>query len=72
MKISTELDAAAEHLERAVALLQKTAGTAERMPSGLRWIGSITDYKKAVCLLLSLRNLERKCRRMETPKEPRP
>lgn len=71
MKITKELEAAAVHLERAAALLAKTAGTAERMPNGRRWIGSLTAYKLSVRLLLSLRGLQRQCRFYEEPKEPR-
>lgn len=68
MSIADELAAAEIHLCRAVAQLGKIAGSAKQMPSGRVWVGSLTEYKRAVRLLLATRELERRTRRYEQSK----
>ena len=69
MSIADELAAAEVHICRAVAQLGKIAGGAKRMPSGHVWVGSLTEYKRAVRLLLATRELERRARRYEQIKQ---
>ena len=69
MSISDDLASAEIYLARAVGKLSKVAGTAQVMPSGRKWIGSLSEYRKAVRLMLTLRELERRVRRIETPKQ---
>jgi len=69
VSIADELAAAEVHICRAVAQLGKIAGSAKRMPSGRVWVGSLTEYKRAVRLLLATRELERRARRYEQIKQ---
>ena len=67
--IADELEAAEEHLSRALGKLMPLAGTARRTQSGRLWVGSWGDVRTIVKLLLTLRRVAKRARDYETPRQ---